>query len=205
MKNTVTTLSAMLLACALLTGGPLLAQKKKAVKMPSQDEIMKRWQAFMTPGPEHKELASCAGTWSAEINVWMAGPGSEAQTSTGTAEFSTVLGGRYLKQEVSATMMGMPFNGIGYTGYDNFKKKFVGSWMDDMGTGLTTMEGTADASGKSITMWGVMDEPTTGERNKKVKYITKIVDADTQVFEIYDVTTYGEKAPIMQMTYKRKK
>ena len=205
MRHRETILCAVLLACALGAGAPLMAQKKKGAPMPSQEEIMKRWQAYMTPGPEHNAMASMSGTWTAEIKMWMGGPGSEAQTSTGTAEYSMVLGNRYMKQEVTATMMGMPFNGIGYTAYDNFKKKYVGSWMDNMGTGISTMEGTADASGKTITMWGLMDEPTTGEKNKKVKYVTKIVDADTQIFEIYDVSAYGEKAPTMQMTYKRKK
>ena len=205
MQNRFTVFVALLLAGALLTGGEALAQKKKGGKAPSQEEIMQKWQAFMTPGAEHKAMASMTGTWTAEIKTWMAGPGSEAQTSTGTSEYSMVLGGRYLKQEVSSTMMGMPFTGIGYTGYDNFKKKYVGSWMDNMGTSISTMEGTADASGKTITMWGLMDEPTTGEKNKKVKYVLKMPDAETQIFEIYDVTTYGEKAPTMQMTYKRKK
>jgi hypothetical protein len=54
-------------------------------------------------------------------------------------------------------------------------------------------------------MWGKMDELMTGEKGKKVKYVTKVVDNDTMVFEVYDVTTYGDKKPTMQITYTRKK
>jgi hypothetical protein len=180
-------------------------KKKSKVAMPSQEEIMKRWEAFATPGDPHKWMASMAGNWNMESKWFMAGPGSEPSVSTGTVVYSMILGGRYLKQEATGTMMGMPFEGVGINGYDNFKKKFVGTWIDNMGTAISAMEGTVDASGKVLTMWGTMDEPTTGEKNKKVKYVMTSVNADKHTFEIYDVTTYGEKAPVAVMTYTRKK
>jgi hypothetical protein len=116
-----------------------------------------------------------------------------------------VLGGRYLQQDVTSEMMGQPFAGTGFTGYDNVKKKYVGFWIDNMGTGMSTMDGVLDKDGKSLTTWGKMDDPMTGEKNKKVKYVTRFVDTDTQVFETYDVSTYGDKKPTMQVTYKRRK
>lgn len=62
-----------------------------------------------------------------------------------------ILGGRFLQQEVNGEMMGMPMNGIGITGYDNLKKKYVGFWIDNMGTGMYTMEGEMDKEGKACT------------------------------------------------------
>ena len=35
----------------------------------------------------------------------------------------------------------MTFKGTGIEGYDNGKKKFVGTWMDNMGTGIMMSEG----------------------------------------------------------------
>ncbi len=58
-------------------------------------------------------------------------------------------------------MMEMPFHGIGTEGYDNVRKKFMASWIDNMGTGILLMEGTYDALRKA------KPSPTPGEgRNR---------------------------------------
>jgi hypothetical protein len=178
------------------------AKKKSADKMPSQEEMMKRWEAAMTPGDAHKSLEAFVGTWNVEAKVWMNGPKGEPSVSKGSAEYKMALGGRYLQQEFSGEMMGQPMNGVGYTGYDNFRKKYVSFWIDNMGTAMSTMEGKME--GNTLTMWGKMDEPSTGEKDKKVKYVTRVVDKDKHVFESYDVAAYGEKQPVMVITYTRK-
>jgi hypothetical protein len=203
MKSAVLVATAVaVLACASSVN--TLSQSKKQKKMPSQAEMMKRWQESMTPGEPHKMLEKSVGTWETEAKTWMAGPDSVPTVTKGNVERKMVLGGRYLCEEYSGDMMGSPFSGIGYTGYDNFKKKFVGTWMDNMSTGVATMEGTLDKSGKQLTMWGKMDDPMTGEKDKKVKYVTKYIDDDHSTFEVYDVTAYGDKKPTMVITYTRK-
>jgi hypothetical protein len=207
MKRTMILLGVLVFALTLIvSSGSVGQEKKKSVKaMPSEEEMMKRWQAFMTPGTAHKMLEESVGTWDAEVKIWMKGPGGEPTISKGTSEQRMVLGGRYLQQDFKGEMMGQQFTGIGLTGYDNFKKKYVCFWIDNMGTGISTMDGVLDKDGKSCTMWGKMDEPATGQKDKKVKYVTRFVDRDTQVFETYDVTSFGDKKPTMEITYKRRK
>ena len=202
---------ACILLCALMialqvasSDASAQAKKKSAGKVPSQEEMMKRWEAAMTPGDAHKSLEAFVGSWNVEAKIWMNGPKGDPSVSKGSAEYKMALGGRYLQQEFTGEMMGQPMNGIGYTGYDNFRKKYVSSWIDNMGTALSTMEGTMDKDGKTLTMWGKMDDPSTGEKDKKVKYVTRVVDKDKHVFESYDVSAYGEKAPVMVITYTRK-
>ena len=204
MNRTVLFTVTLALACALVSADVALAQGKKKMKMPSQEEMMKRWQEVKTPGDPHKKLEELAGTWDAETKMWPAGPNSEPMVSKGTTEMKMVLGGRYLMQTFSGTMMDSAFTGIGYFGYDNFKKKYFGSWIDDMSTGMGTMEGTVDKTGRVISMWGKMDEPATGEKNKPVKYVFTLIDNNKHVFEIFDVKTYGEKKPVLQITYTRR-
>jgi hypothetical protein len=207
MKRTVTLLGVLILVMTLALSNESFSQEKKksAKKMPSQEEMMKRWQESMTPGAQHKLLEESVGTWDAEVKMWMNGPTGEPMVSKGTSEQKMVLGGRYLQQDFTGEMMGQTFTGTGFTGYDNFKKKYVSFWIDNMSTGMSTMNGALDKDGKSVTMWGKMDEPATGQKGKTVKYVTRFVDKDTQVFETYDVTSYGDKKPIMEITYKRKK
>jgi hypothetical protein len=71
--------------------------------------------------------------------------------STGTAEGKALLGDGFVQTTVSSTFMGKPFSGVGVSGYDKARKKFVGTWMDSMSTGIGRIEGTADTSGKVIT------------------------------------------------------
>lgn len=207
MKRILMLSGALVLTLAILVAGASLAQEKKkaAKKMPSQEEMMKRWQEAMTPGAAHKNLESMVGTWESEVKMWMNGPTGELAVSKGTSQVKSVLGGRYVMEEFTSEMMNQPFSGVGYTGYDNFKKKYVGFWIDNMSTAMTTLEGSIDKEGKTVTMWGKMDEPGTGEKGKTVKYVTRIIDADKHIFEVYDVTSYGDKKPIMQITYTRKK
>jgi hypothetical protein len=207
MKHVITLLGVLIFVLTLTVSNSLFSQEKKksAKKMPSQEEMMKRWQESMTPGSAHKMLEESVGTWDAEVKMWMNGPGSEPMVSKGASEQKMVLGGRYLQQDFSGEMMGQPFNGTGFTGYDNFKKKYVSFWIDNMSTAMSTMDGVLDKDGKSVTMWGKMNEPATGEKDKKIKYVTRFADNDTQIFETYDVSAYGDKKPTMQITYKRRK
>ena len=207
MKRSTTLFGVLILVLTLTLSNESIGQEKKKSdkKMPSQEEMMKRWQESMTPGAPHKRFEESAGTWDAEVKMWMNGPTADPMISKGTSENKLVLGGRYLQQDFTGEMMGQQFTGIGLTGYDNFKKKYVSFWIDNMSTAMSTMDGALDKDGKSLTMRGKMDEPATGEKDKKVKYVTRFIDNDTQVFETYDVTSFGDKKPIMEITYKRRK
>ncbi len=207
MRNSLLCRGVIILALAGIVSfaSPAQEKAKDGKKMPSQEEMMKRWQESMTPGDAHKKLEVFVGSWDAEVKTWMSGPGTEPAVSKGTSEQTMSLGGRFLQQTYTGEMMGQPMNGVGYTGYDNFKKKYISFWIDNMSTAMSHLEGSIDKDGKVITMWGTMDEPMTGEKGKKVKYVTRVIDNDKHLFEVYDVTSWGEKTPVMVIAYTRKK
>jgi hypothetical protein len=100
-------------------------------------------------------------------------------------------------------MMGSPFTGIGVTGYDNHTKKYVSTWMDSMGTGIFFFEGTASADGKTITQEACYDDPLKGPM--KWRSVTRIVDDNTLVFEMYGADKRGKEEKMMEITYTRKR
>ena len=53
------------------------------------------------------------------------------------------------------------------------KKKYVSTWIDNMGTGVLTWEGLYDASSNSITMMGEYMDPMSGKM-KKSRTITNL-------------------------------
>jgi hypothetical protein len=205
-----TYIGAGLVALALCAQGlaedkPAAGEPKKAAggTAPDMQEMMKRMQGYATPSAGHKVLEPLEGEWNVEARMWMAGPDGAASASKGTAKAQWILGGRYLKEEFSGEMMQQPFQGIGTTGYDNFKKKYVTTWIDSMGTGIFTCEGTADESGKTLTFLGKMDDPSTGEKDKPTKCIIRILGRDKHTFEMHDLSL-GDKSKVFESTYTRK-
>lgn len=178
------------------------AAAKPAAAM-SQDEMMKAWAAFATPGAPHKTLESMAGTWDVKTTMWMA-PGAPPQETAGTSENRMILGGRYLEQRYEGTMMGQPFSGIGVTGFDNYRKKFLSTWIDSMGTGIMSMTGTADKAGKVITSWGTMEDPAQ-KRTMKAKTVVTLVDADHHTYESWHALPDGKLTKDLEIHYTRRK
>jgi uncharacterized protein DUF1579 len=196
-----------LLGCCLaVTGGFAADAKAPAAKpaakpaAPSEQDMMAAMIKAGTPGPQHEALKAMAGSWKAQVKSWM-GPG-EPQVSEGTSELSVILGGRFLKDEFHGTFGGQPFEGYGLTGYDNMKKMYVGTWVDSFGTTISSMSGKMDAAGKVLTMHGTYEDPLTHKKSH-VRYVTKIVDANNHVFEMYGDST-GKEMKQMEITYTRK-
>jgi hypothetical protein len=100
--------------------------------------------------------------------------------------------------------MGMPFRGIGFTGYDNIKQKYVGSWMDNMSTSMMVSTGTGDASGKSYEFNSTMDDPMTG-KTSAVKEKVTVVDEDHHTMEMWGSGRDGKTYKMMEIAYTRKK
>jgi len=164
---------------------------------------MKTWAAFMTPGEPHARLAKLAGSWTVKTKSWM-DPAQPPEETTGTCEFRMVLGGRYLEQRFEGTAMGQPFSGIGYTGFDNVKKKYEAYWIDSMGTGMLVLAGTRDKTGKKTVYTGSMVDPTNGKK-VALRTVDTEVDDDTLLFEMWMSGPDGKMAKSMEMTYTRKK
>ncbi|MBL7697943.1 MAG: DUF1579 domain-containing protein [Chitinophagaceae bacterium] len=176
-----------------------------ATKVTAQTEadMMKAWQEYMTPGDMHKVLASYEGEWTTEGKMWM-DPNGQPMTSTGSATYRMVLGGRYQETVFTGDMMGQQFEGKGLMGYDNFKKQFESTWVDNMGTGTMRTEGTYDPATKTFTMTGKMVDPMT-RKECAIRETLKMVDQDTHVMTMYNSIAGAPEFKTMELTFKRKK
>ncbi len=184
----------------LLTASAQTDKEKQAMK----DEMMKKWMEVSTPGDNHKKMDDLVGTWETTVSMWM-GADQPPQVTKGVAEMKWVLGGRFIQEDMKGEMMGMPYSGMGLLGYDNFNKKYTFVWADNSSTQMSTSEGTFDPTGKVITYFGKMDEPMTGEHDKTVKYVTRIVSKDKNIFEIHDLSLPEPNTKVMEIVYTRKK
>ena len=174
----------------------VLAEEKKM--SPEEQKMMKLWQEYATPGKNHKYLEYFVGEWDTTTKSWQK-PGAEPMVEKQEVKSKMIFGGRYLKSHLKGSMMGMQAEGMMITAYDNFKKKFISIWLDSQGTGIFQASGTLDTSGKIRTETAEWDDFWTGGKTN-YKLVTKIIDKDTYVFEMYQ-----NNFKSMEMTYKRKK
>src|SRR5687768_11721588 len=125
------------MSAALLLSASALADEAAAPPQMTPEQVaeMQAYEKAGTPGPQHAALAATAGTYDLKLRGWHE-PGGPPMEESGTATRRMTLDGRVLVEEVSSTMMGMPFTGHGMMGYDNVTGKYWSTWNDNMSTGI---------------------------------------------------------------------
>lgn len=197
----------------VLAAQPAFAQGEKAKPearqvekkaMPAMDPMMQKMMELGRPGPNHEVLKPMVGVWDAKATFWMA-PGAPPSQSSGLMTNTMTLDGRFVRQEYkSSDMMGMSFQGLGYFGYDNIKKQYVGTWMDSMGTGIMVSYGTYDPATKTFTSFGEYQDPTANGATVKEKQVAKIIDKDHMTYEMYRLQPDGKEMKEGEITYARR-
>ncbi len=180
------------------------SQEKKATPAgaPADDPMMAKMKEFGTIGPAHKVLDMKVGKWTVKGKAMS--PGSPAMEFSGTAETRWIMEGRYLQDTVTGDFMGGPFQGSGTTGYDNLKKKYVSTWIDNSGTGIYYSEGTYDAASKTFTMMGESPDLMAG-KYVKARSVEKWTDNDHWMAQSFKTGADGKEVMDMEMTGTRMK
>ncbi len=202
---------AMAIGVCIATSSQALSQEegskenKGAPAMSAEEEAqMQEYVKLMQPGEPHEILKAHVGVWDTTTKMWMGGPGTEPMESTGVSTIKSVLGGSWVMEEHSGSMMGMPHNGVGMTGYDNYKNLYVGTWYSNMGTEMLQMAGSRNPKTGVVTMYGLMDEPPLNVHGRTIKYVTTPTDADHFTFEIFDLHA-GDDYKVIEVKYVRRK
>jgi hypothetical protein len=202
MMTGILTLAVAFGLVALVRAAEEGATAASAKKAPSQEEAMAAMMKAAAPGPEHQKLKIMEGDFKAEVTAMS--PDGKEEKSTGTTHNEMILGGRYLKNEYSGTMMGTPFKGGGLMGYDNMKKKYVMVWVDEMSTQMMMSEGSLDESAKTITTTCAVDCPIDNTK-KNIKQVFTLTDEDHHNFDLYEVGADGKETKMLTIKYTRTK
>jgi hypothetical protein len=222
-----TSISLTILFCSTLAITPSFAQEPtnspaaatSPAAAPSGQPTAEDMQKMMTQMMElsklnenHKLLADLVGTWGYTVKMWMnPDPNAKPEESKGTAVRKSMMDGRFFVVDVTGKMempgadgkkKEMTFKGMGIDGYDNVKKKFVGTWMDNMGTGVMMSEGDYDPATKTFT-YASEYEAIPGMKTK-IREVVKVVDKNHHTFEWYE-DRGGKEVKTMEISYTRKK
>lgn len=198
-------------SCVLVTGlmlaaVPVKAQDDKGTLGGGADQeaMMKEWHKWTDPSAMHKHLEKLAGNWNVVMKLTM-DPSAPPMESKGTCTNTLVIGGRWVRQEYKGEMMGMPYEGMGMVGYDNFRKEFVCNWTDNMTTAMLRLTGACNEQGTEFNLTGTMDEPMSGERDKKFRHVWKFSGMDAYSMEMFDNIPGKGEVKVMELALTRAK
>lgn len=154
-------------------------------------------------GPEHKLLASFAGTWDAKVKYFI--NSAKPIESDGVMTRTMILDGNYLQESFKGSFVGKGFSGIALIGYDYHKDKFMTTWCDNMSTSMRLTRGSYDLKKKAIISVGEEFEPNT-KKTMKIRDVLRLISADEQVLEMYALPDGADKEfKVMEVHYTRRK
>jgi hypothetical protein len=173
-----------------------LAEKEA---IPRERPVRPAWLPLDMPGEAHKFFEQMVGAWEVKLKVYQA-PDAEPLTGRGDMSRKMVLGGRFLMTTYKGEFVGETFLGFGYDGYDNHKKKYVSSWIDNNSTALYYSEGELDETGKILTQYGESVDPETGKL-KKLKSELSIRSLSMHKLVSYEMNEEDEWVKTMEALF----
>jgi len=178
-----------------------LAQGEEQQMTPEQQAVMEAYMKAGQPGPPHKALAETVGSYELKIKSWN-DPSGPAVEDVGSSTRKMILDGRVLAEELSSSMMGMPFTGHGMTGFDNVTGKYWATWMDSMSTGVMVSEGSCDDQ-QTCQYTGGWHDPVS-KQLVNGRMASRWPTPTTQVFEMHGPGPDGKEMKMMEITYTKK-
>lgn len=103
------------------------------------------WPGVLEPAalqPEHRALAQLVGEWRVEIASPTAPSGMLRPGGSGTAQLSSIHGGRFLRLELGLDFGAGPVQLTGHVGFDHEIGLWQALWFSDQVTGMSLLEGT---------------------------------------------------------------
>jgi uncharacterized protein DUF1579 len=157
---------------------------------------------YMRTNENHTILSTWAGDWNGAATVWRM-PDTTAVFATERMASEMTMGGRYLVSNITGKIEDTSFEAQGTLGYDNAKKVFVSTWIDNFGTGITELEGNWNNAEHQLELKGKMTDPVTGKEADARENI-RAIDKNNQFLEL--ILYPGDKnkeQKLMEIKYSR--
>jgi Protein of unknown function (DUF1579) len=161
---------------------------------------MKAMIAYSTPSAAHLQMKAGIGEWKEQITMW-ASPEAEPTFSLLTCNVSMIMNDRYQVSTHTGEVLGNSFEGVSTLAYDNALNKYISTWVDNTGTGMTILEGTADSTGTVITLKGTQVDPIT-KTKVNVREVYRIINESYHEMEMYTIYN-GKEFKNMEIKFNR--
>jgi hypothetical protein len=141
-------------------------------------------------GAEYANLKAFVGTW--ELTA-------EGVKEKGKAEIRSILGGRFITEDVSVPFGGFQMEWHGVLSYDRVKKQYTGIWFDNLGNTTKSVSGEADQAGGVISF--------RGEHAGNARFLWRISTdgTKTMTIEMFSVAKDGKETRVMKVRGEKQK
>ncbi|MBL8746834.1 MAG: DUF1579 domain-containing protein [Phycisphaerae bacterium] len=179
------------------------------VMSPEMAQAMQRMEAYGALNENHAYLKQFEGEWDCTSKWWMsegATPVENKCSSTAKVSFD----GHFLIEKYTGNftmgegMPPQPFQGMCTMGYDNHRKQFVNTWIDNWTSGMMTEYGSASEGGRVFTFEGE-NYCCMNDKICKSKSVITFVNPDTRKMEMWAPGLDGKVYKAMEMTLTHKK
>jgi hypothetical protein len=142
------------------------------------------------PGPEYTNLKAFVGTW--ELTV-------EGVQGKGIAEIKSILGGRFITEDVKVPFGGISMEWHGVMSYDRVKKQYTGVWFDNTGNTTKSDTGEADKTGRILSF--------RGQHAGNARFLWRISNdgMKAMTIEMFGVAADGKETLVMKVRGERRK
>lgn len=197
MKKVLVALAMVGLGAAVIAGLSVAGEGEE--EKSAEQTSMEQYMEAIAPGPHHEALNKRVGEWTATMKHF--GAGAEPMVSTAKCKYELVLGGRFLTQQMEGEIMGQPFVGMGFYGFDKTSGNHTSYWVDSMGTQSVYAAGECSDHCMMETYKFTTADPMSGNV-KEIKTVTLIKSDDEHVFEWYEKSEAG-LVKTMEIVYTR--
>ena len=182
------------LAAAAQQAAPPAGSESKA-----QREMMQRVASATALGPQQQALTQYLGHWAVDIEL----PGQHVH-STGTADYSWVIPGRWLGCRISGAILGQPFEEFTILGYDSFARSLVEVSVESADNSMLMSRGSPQppAGGPSV-LYGELDEYNSGSLHRPYKVVMQWLSPTRHVTQVWDLGTGEHPVEKISFTFTR--
>ena len=156
----------------------------------------------MDPGEGQERLDFMVGEFDVTIRVWL-DPTQPPIESPASAINTWVLGHRFIRTVLSGYIVGEPYDGIGYVGFNNVSEQYEATYMDSGGTGMEWFTGTMDSTGETAKMTATIDDAVTGKPTA-IEMRLQIAPNGDHITELWEADRTGTMVRIIELQYTRR-
>jgi hypothetical protein len=153
------------------------------------------------PAKEHAWLRRFEGDWNSEGEIVM--DPSQPPMKISGFDRARMIGGFWVVSDGRGDQMN--FESRLTLGYDEKKKKYVGTWIDSMSSHLWRYEGTVDPAGRILTLETEGPSPENPTKNVKFREVTEFKSDDHRVFTSSKLNPDGKWTTILTIHFRRKR
>jgi hypothetical protein len=164
------------------------------------DDQAKSTEGPGKPGPVHEALTKRAGTYTTVATFRMK-PDEAGMETHGKAKLTSILGGRFLQEEVTGSLFGQPTVSMHLTGFNDDAKQYEGMWIYTGSTAMMRLVGKSSDDGKTIE-WSATFEQGKGEK-MTMNVITRFEDDDHFTTTLIAKNPDGSQGPTLETKYTR--